>query len=304
MNRDRRKVFSSSPQRFMTLYIGIRCGSNYYTGREQEIVSLLLFAICKRPCAMRKFFAKKKLHMYYSVSDTHYRSCLMTTFSLFDIAGPVMVGPSSSHTAGAAKIGQFARAIFDSTPKKVTFYLHGSFGEVYKGHATDRALLGGVMKMPPNDARIKDAFDIAEKAGIAFKFEPRNLGAGLHPNTVRVILENDDGKMSVLASSIGGGNVEINKINDFDIHLTGNSAEQNFTLVVENDNMPGMLAKTTGFLGEKGIRIVNMQSSYLAGENKVLSVLSLEKALALDEILELEKEEGIIFVRSLKKLTP
>ncbi len=79
----------------------------------------------------------------------------MTTFSLFDIAGPIMVGPSSSHTAGAAKIGQFARAIFDATPKKVTFYLHGSFGEVYKGHATDRALLAGMMKMPPNDPGIK-----------------------------------------------------------------------------------------------------------------------------------------------------
>jgi L-serine dehydratase len=227
----------------------------------------------------------------------------MTTFSLFDIAGPVMVGPSSSHTAGAVKIGQFARAIFDATPKKVMFYLHGSFGEVYKGHATDRALLAGVMKMPPNDARVKDAFEVAAKDGIEFGFEPKNLGSGFHPNTVQVVMENDERKMSVVASSIGGGNVEIIRINDFDIHLTGNSAEQYFTLVVENENLPGMLAKTTGFLGEKGIRIVNMQSSYLAGENKVLSVLSLETALSLDEILDLEKEEGILFVRSLKKLT-
>lgn len=223
-------------------------------------------------------------------------------FSLFDIAGPIMVGPSSSHTAGAVKIGQFARAIFDATPKKVHFLLHGSFGEVYKGHATDRALLGGVMKFAPNDQRIKDSFDIAREKGITVCFEPGNLGPSYHPNTVKVTLETDDREMEIIGSSIGGGNVVINQINGFDVHLTGNSAEQYFTLVVENENLPGMLAKTTGFLGEKGIRIVNMQSSYLAFENKVLSVLSIDQELTLDDVLQLEKEEGILFVRSLKKL--
>ncbi|MFA4814736.1 MAG: L-serine ammonia-lyase, iron-sulfur-dependent subunit beta [Candidatus Gracilibacteria bacterium] len=227
----------------------------------------------------------------------------MTTFSLFDIAGPIMVGPSSSHTAGAAKIGQFARAIFDATPTKVHFLLHGSFGKVYKGHATDRALLGGVMKFSPDDAHIKESFEIADEEGLKYEFEPGDLGAGHHPNSVRITLENKDRKTVVVGSSIGGGNVVINQINGFDVHLTGNSAEQYFTLVVENENRPGMLAKVTGFLGEKGIRIVNMQSCYLAFENKVLSVLSLEKDLSLKEILALEKEEGILFVRALEKLS-
>lgn len=227
----------------------------------------------------------------------------MTTFSLFDIAGPIMVGPSSSHTAGAARIGQFARAIFDSTPTKVHFLLHGSFGEVYKGHATDRALLGGVMKFPPNDARIKDSFEIAKEKGLEYEFEPGDLGKNYHPNSVKITMENEDRKTVVIGSSIGGGNVVINQINGFDVHLTGNSAEQFFTLVVENENLPGMLAKVTGFLGEKGIRIVNMQSCYLAFENKVLSVLSIEKPLSLEEVLVLEKQEGILFVRSLEKLT-
>lgn len=226
----------------------------------------------------------------------------MSTFSLFDIAGPIMVGPSSSHTAGAAKIGQFARAIFDSTPTKVHFFLHGSFGEVYKGHATDRALLGGVMKFAPNDLRIKDAFAEAKAKKLAYEFEPGNLGNGYHPNSVLITLENKKHKMKILGSSIGGGNVVINQINGFDVHLTGNGAEQFFTLVIENENLPGMLAKTTGFLGNKGIRIINMQSCYLALENKMLSVLSIEKALSLKEILALEQEEGILFVRSLNKL--
>lgn len=277
----------------MALYQPSSWRSIFNHGREWEIVLFLYFIICRFTCANRDFFAKKYLSFFF-----------MTTFSLFDIAGPIMVGPSSSHTAGAAKIGQFARAIFDSTPKKVTFNLHGSFGEVYKGHATDRALLGGVLKMPPNDPRLKEAFDIAKQKGVAYEFKVKNLGSGFHPNSVEIVMENEKRKMSIIGSSIGGGNVEINRINGFDIHLTGNSAEQNFTLVVENENLPGMLAKTTGFLGEKGIRIVNMQSSYLAGENKVLSVLSLESPLTLKEILDLEKQKGIIFARSLKKLTP
>lgn len=227
----------------------------------------------------------------------------MTQFSLFDIAGPVMVGPSSSHTAGAAKIGQFARAIYDATPNHVHFLLHGSFGEVYQGHATDKALLAGVMKIPPSDERIKNAFDIAEEKGLDYQFEVGDLGAGFHPNSVQITLKNDHRNAVIVGSSIGGGNIEINRINGFDLSITGNSADQYFTLVVENENLPGMIAKTTGFLGEKGIRIVNMQSSYVAGLNKVLSVLSLEKSLSLEDILELEQQEGIVFVRSLRKLT-
>ncbi len=214
-----------------------------------------------------------------------------------------MVGPSSSHTAGAAKIGQFARAIYDTTPKKVHFLLHGSFGEVYKGHATDRALLAGVLKMPPNDPRIKRAFEEAQEQGVEYEFEPGDLGSGFHPNSVQITLENDFRKAVIVGSSIGGGNIEINRINGFDVQITGSSGERGFTLLVQNENLPGMLAKTTGFMGQKGIRILNMQSCYLAGENKMLSVLSLEKPLTLPEILELEKEEGIVFVRALNKLT-
>ena len=113
----------------------------------------------------------------------------MSELSIFDIAGPVMVGPSSSHTAGACKIGQFARALYHKTPKKVTFYLHGSFAEVYKGHATDLALLGGVMKFRTSDPRMKDSFQIAKEKNIEFEFKKKNLGNDFHPNTVKIVLE-------------------------------------------------------------------------------------------------------------------
>lgn len=159
------------------------------------------------------------------------------------------------------------------------------------------------MKFSPNDARIKTSFEIADEKGLEYEFEPGDLGAGYHPNSVRITLENKDRKTVVIGSSIGGGNIVMNQINGFDVHLTGNSAEQFFTVVVENENRPGMLAKVTGFLGDKNIRIVNMQSCYLAFENKVLSVLSIEKDLTLEEILDLEKVEGILFVRTLEKLS-
>lgn len=227
----------------------------------------------------------------------------MSKFSLFDIAGPIMVGPSSSHTAGAAKIGQFARALFDGTPEEVHFLLHGSFADVYKGHATDKALLGGIMKMPPSDERIKHSFEIAKERQLKYTFEPGSLGSGFHPNTVKITMRDDKHEMSIIASSIGGGNIEIVRINGFDIRFLGNSAEQHFTIIVENENLPGMIAKTTGFLGEKGIRIVNMQSSFFAGDNKILSVISIEKELSLEEIFELEDKEGIVFVRALNKVS-
>lgn len=213
-----------------------------------------------------------------------------------------MVGPSSSHTAGAVRIGQFARAIFDGTPNKVHFLLHGSFGEVYKGHATDRALLGGVMKFPPNNPGIKESFELAEKDGLAYEFEPGDLGQEFHPNSVRISMENADRKMNIVGSSIGGGNIEIVQINGYDVHLMGNSSERFFTLVIEMDNVPGCLAKMTKFLREKGYHVVDMQSSYYEEIDKMLSVISLEEKLTLQEVYELEDQEGIIFVRALEKL--
>src|SRR3989338_9655990 len=139
--------------------------------------------------------------------------------SIFDIAGPIMIGPSSSHTAGACKIGQLARALFNGTPKKATFYLHGSFATVYQGHATDRALLAGVMKCMTSDPRIKDSFNMAAEKGLEYKFVPTDLGAEHHPNTVKIILEKPRRKVSVVGASLGGGKVKLTHINDIPIDL-------------------------------------------------------------------------------------
>ena len=227
----------------------------------------------------------------------------MSNLSIFDIAGPVMVGPSSSHTAGACKIGQFARALFHSTPKKVTFYLHGSFGEVYKGHATDRALLGGVMKFQTSDPRIRDSFEIAKEKKLKYEFIVKELGEKYHPNTVEIVLEDDTHKMSVIGCSIGGGMIEIVKIDNFDVLIHGRAGKY-LSLVVchdEDQKIVDELKEKIAALGE--MKVVEQESTHY--DKKTLSILSLEgRRIKKNEVIMLEKTtKGVDFIRSLSKLT-
>ncbi len=212
-----------------------------------------------------------------------------------------MVGPSSSHTAGACKIGQFARALFHHTPKKVTFYLHGSFAEVYKGHATDLALLAGVMKFQTSDPRIKESFKIARENHLEFKFITTDLGEKYHPNTVKIVLEKGKNKMSVIGSSVGGGMIEIVKIDEFEVYLQG-SAGKHLSLVVCHQKNPKVLKDLEGKINKLGIKIVESVESAFRDER--LSVLSLEgRRITVEEVMELEKNTpGIDFIRSLSKL--
>lgn len=229
----------------------------------------------------------------------------MSNLSIFDIAGPIMVGPSSSHTAGACKIGQFARALFHRTPNKVTFYLHGSFGEVYKGHATDLALLAGVMKFRTSDPRIKDSFEIAKEKKIKYEFVVKDLGAKYHPNTVQVLLEDGKHKMSVFGSSVGGGMIEIVKINNCDVSLKG-SAGKHLSLVVAHVRDPKIIPQIIEQIKKLGINVTDIEESAYKekGKEEIISVLSLEgsRRITLPEVVDLEKNKGIDFIRSLSKL--
>ncbi|PIR55558.1 L-serine ammonia-lyase, iron-sulfur-dependent, subunit beta [Candidatus Peregrinibacteria bacterium CG10_big_fil_rev_8_21_14_0_10_36_19] len=221
--------------------------------------------------------------------------------SIFDIAGPVMVGPSSSHTAGACKIGQFARALFHATPTEVVFYLHGSFGEVYKGHATDRALLGGVMKFQTSDPRIRDAFEIAKEKNLKYEFIVKDLGENAHPNTVKIVLKNENSKMSVTGSSIGGGMIEITKVDNFDVLLHGRAGKY-LSLVAQLDHNDECLLNFQKHINKlEDISVAAIDKSDF--KKKTLAVISLEgRRIKLSEVIELEKLEGVDFVRSLSKL--
>lgn len=226
----------------------------------------------------------------------------MEEISIFDIAGPTMVGPSSSHTAGACKIGQFARALFHRTPTKVTFYLHGSFGEVYKGHATDKALVAGVLKMKTSDPRIKVSLEIAQEKKIKYSFIPKDLGPQYHPNTVEIILENGKNKMSVIGSSVGGGMIEIVKVDNFEVHIKGRAGKY-LSLVICHDNTRKAVMGIQNKINKlHGIQIAAIQHKIY--KDKALTILSLEgRAIKLNEVMELEKTSPEIeFIRSLSKL--
>jgi len=225
----------------------------------------------------------------------------MANYSVFDIAGPIMVGPSSSHTAGAVKIGQIARALFDKTPEKATFILHGSFATVYKGHATDRALLAGIMKFQTANPKIKEAFKIADEKKIKYEFKTGDLGMQYHPNTVKIILERKGHKkMRIIGSSIGGGKVEIRQIDDFDVDLKG-VAGKYLSLIIAHKKRTGIIAEITAAIAVLGANIVDIQSSRIS--DKSLTFLNLESYRpTLKEILEIEKIPGVIYVRALTKL--
>lgn len=221
--------------------------------------------------------------------------------SIFDVAGPIMIGPSSSHTAGACKIGQLARAVFQGRPDKVTFYLHGSFATVYQGHATDRALLAGVMKCMTSDPRIPEAFKMAEEQKLAYKFLPTHLGAEHHPNTVKIVLEKKGRKkQSVIGSSLGGGKVKLTHINDIPIDFEA-SVGRFFSLLIGHDNKPEVLNPLYGKLIDWGCPISEKQT-HTGGENSLTFLNIEDHFLKLPQVLELEKLPGIHFARALTRL--
>jgi L-serine dehydratase len=176
----------------------------------------------------------------------------MTEYSCFDILGPIMIGPSSSHTAGAARLGKIAAIIAGEDKfKKVEFYLHGSFAKTYKGHGTDKALVAGVLGLNPWDERLKNSFELAKENNMAFEFIETDLGDE-HPNTVKFIFIKSKGvEVQVMGSSIGGGNIKITEIDGQRIEFTGNYP----TLIIKHRDVPGMISKVSTVIYEANINI-------------------------------------------------
>jgi len=168
-----------------------------------------------------------------------------------------MIGPSSSHTAGACRLGELARAIFGETPTRAHILLHGSFASTGAGHGTGFALVAGLLGMHPDDARIPSAFELAKQAHLDFDFAEQDLGDA-HPNTAVFILEDDTGRqMSVQGSSLGGGDVVVTRIDGYDVEITGDLP----VLVVAHLDRPGEIASVTSILAEAHVNIASMQVS-------------------------------------------
>ena len=174
---------------------------------------------------------------------------------VFDIIGPVMVGPSSSHTAGATRIGKIARNLLGEEPVEATIELHGSFAQTYRGHGTDRAIIGGLLGYDPDDLRIRESLDIARRVGLGYTIKKANL-KDAHPNTARIRVKGSSGKAVVVtAASVGGGNVVVKDINGLEVEFTGRS----YTIVIPHRDALGVVAAVTGLLSTNGINIGEMK---------------------------------------------
>ena len=179
----------------------------------------------------------------------------MNEIGTFDILGPNMIGPSSSHTAGALRIAFVAGRMVERAAS-VKFVLYGSFARTYHGHGTDRALVGGILGYHPDDERIRDSFEHAKEAGLAFSFEENFTDKEIYPNTVDIYVTDKDGSVvSLRGKSIGGGNAVITRLNGVDVELTGNYC----TLVVEHVDKKGTLAFVTTVLSAYDLNIGSLR---------------------------------------------
>lgn len=190
----------------------------------------------------------------------------------FDILGPVMIGPSSSHTAGAARIGRITRKLLGSRPVKADIFLHGSFAKTYKGHGTDKALIAGIMDMETDDPRIRQAPELAKEEGLEVTITTGDID-GAHPNTARVALTDELGRqVTLLGSSIGGGNILVTEVNGMDVSITG----QHTTLIVLHRDAPGTIAAVTEVLADAGVNICNFRLSREEKGGQAVMTIELE----------------------------
>lgn len=175
--------------------------------------------------------------------------------SLFDILGPIMIGPSSSHTAGASRIGYVARQLLQDEPKKAIITLYNSFAKTHKGHGTDKAIIGGILGFGPDDERIKESHDLAKQAGLEWEFKFVGDFARFHSNTARIKLFGKKGDtVEVVGASLGGGRIKIQEIEGFSVDFNA----QTHTLVIIAEDIPGSIQKISGAIAGKNINIANM----------------------------------------------
>ena len=212
--------------------------------------------------------------------------------NLFDIIGPVMVGPSSSHTAGAVRIGNVARKLVGADIKIAKIYFHGSFQLTGKGHGTDKALLAGLMGMPVDDSRIPRSYEEASKREMAYAFFPIDLG-DVHPNSVKLVLDGVNGRhREIVGCSIGGGRIEITEIDGLAVRFGGDYP----TIVIRNEDTPGQVQRVSTFLAEENINIGGMQLYRAARGADAVMVIECDKEVPADVIAALEGLKGIIRV--------
>lgn len=209
---------------------------------------------------------------------------------IFDVIGPIMVGPSSSHTSGAASIAWMTRQIFTGTPAKAEFTLYGSFADTYMGHGTDRALIGGTLGYRPNDVRIRDAYEHAKEDSLEVGFVADKKTETGHPNTVDIKLTGKDGHiLRVRGESIGGGRVRIVRINDIDVDFTGEYS----TIIIGHTDVKGTAAYITGILADHDVNIAFMKLFRKDNGDSVITVIESDDYIPEEAVADLRANSNI-----------
>ena len=194
--------------------------------------------------------------------------------SLLDIIGPVMVGPSSSHTAGACRLGLLARCLVGGTPQTARIELHGSFARTGEGHGTDKAIVAGLMGFQPDDDRIRTSLEIAEREGLDYKFEKTSLGEEneVHPNTVRITVQRGDRSAEMIGSSLGAGRVLVTEIDGYPVEVTGNYN----TVVLVAEDVKGSVARIATILADNAINIATLRLTRKARGGDAFMVIEVD----------------------------
>ena len=212
--------------------------------------------------------------------------------NLFDILGPVMVGPSSSHTAGAVRIGRVARSLLGQRPVRARLLLHGSFASTGRGHGTHQALIAGLLGLAPDDSRVPDSFALAGEQGLEFSFGSCAL-RDVHPNSVLITLEGaEGGRLEVGASSPGGGRIRVFRVDGLDTSFSGELP----TLVVHNSDRPGCVSQVTGVLANRGINVATLQLNRGGRGGSAVMVIQCDQSIPAEAAGEIRALPGILRV--------
>ena len=213
---------------------------------------------------------------------------------VFDIVGPVMIGPSSSHTAGAARLGLMARKILGERPVRAEINLHGSFAKTYKGHGTDKALLAGIMSMEPDDMRLREALEMAEEGGLSYVFKQVELREA-HPNTAVIYLVGETGRVArVRGASVGGGNILISNIDGYEVELSG----QYPVLLTIHRDRPGVITQVTRILSRYEVNIAFMRVSRQSRGETAMMIMELDDEPTAEVVEECGQVPDVSMARS------
>lgn len=204
-----------------------------------------------------------------------------------------MVGPSSSHTAGACRLGHLAQAVVGGEPQRARVGLHGSFAMTGEGHGTKRAIVGGLLGFQPDDPRIRESFREAAAAGLEVEFETIDLGDEAHPNSARLEVWSGEERTRIVGSSIGGGRVRLDRIDGFAVSVTGGLP----TLVVLADDVPGTIALITGMLAERGLNLATMRVDRTGRGEQALMTIEADHEIPAELVTELQDQEWVHWMR-------